>query len=277
MPGVGLSSRMAVMGLIEPDYGVLDRAGVAQTAFFPRPDRTPPPRGSFDHRIEVEPGIELDARLYAFHPAAPVFLYFHGNGEVVSDHDGVSQLFARIGTNLLVVEFRGYGNSGGEPNFTNLMSDARTVARATHRLLDQRGFMGDRFVMGRSMGAHSALEIAANASERFRGMVLESGAGNLTRWAERLTAEPEAVQAMLELHEAKIRSIKLPVLMLHGESDELIPLNRAQEMKTILAGTACELVVIPGAGHNDIVWVGHQQYFTALRDFVGRYTRKMHR
>jgi pimeloyl-ACP methyl ester carboxylesterase len=260
--------------LIEPDYALLDRAGAAQSSFFPRPDQTPPPANASDHLLEVEPGVNLDARLYEVNPGAPVIIYFHGNGEVIGDHDEVSQLYARIGTNLLVIEFRGYGASDGEPTFATLVTDARAAAKIAHRLLDQRGFSGDRFIMGRSMGAHSALEIAANASERFRGLILESGAGNLKRWAERLTFAPEEAEKLLEMHEAKIRAIRLPVLMLHGEVDELIPLSRAEEMKTMLAATECELVVIHGAGHNDIVWVGYQEYFSALARFVTARSRR---
>ena len=56
--------------------------------------------------------------------------------------------------------------------------------------------------------------------------------------------------------------------MLHGESDDLVPLDHAAELYDLLAGTERELVVIPGAGHNDILWLGQRRYFEAIRSFV---------
>lgn len=251
-----------------PDYSLLDRAGLAQVAFFPRPDHSPPPPGSSDHLFEVEPGVSLGARLYAVSPSAPAILYFHGNGEVVADHDGVAPFYRQIGVNLLVAEFRGYGVSGGEPTFAALMSDAQEVARQSQQLLDSRRFAGPRFVMGRSMGAHPALEIAANAPDRFCGLILESGAGNARRWLEWVPLDPAAGEALIAGHEAKIRSIELPALLIHGALDELIPLELAVEMQQMLVRVDPQLVIIPDAGHNDIVWVGHREYFAAVHAFV---------
>lgn len=252
-----------------PDYSVLDRGGAARTAFYPRNDPSAPPQGASDHSFEVAPGIRVGARLYAGNLDWPTIVYFHGNGEVASDHDDVAPLYFRAGANLLVVEFRGYGKSNGEPTFATLVADARVAASLAHALLDERGFSHARFVMGRSMGAHSALEIAANAATGFRGMILESGASNLRRWIERLDLGDDGPR-LLEAHEAKIRSIRLPFLMIHGERDDLIPLDRAMEVYQLLDATDRTLLVIPNAGHNDIVWVGAREYFDAIKEFVSR-------
>lgn len=122
--------------------------------------------------------------------------------------------------------------------------------------------------MGRSLGAHSALEIAANAAEGLSGLILESGAGNLRRWVQQLGQEGQALAAA---HEAKLRSITLPCLMIHGENDELIPLESAMQVYEMLASSEREMVVIAGAGHNDIVWIGAEQYFEAIGRFVAQY------
>lgn len=252
-----------------PDYAVLDRGGAARTAFYPRHDPSAPPQGASDHAFEVAPGIHLGARLYAANPDWPTIVYFHGNGEVASDHDGVAAMYFQAGANLLVAEFRGYGKSNGEPTFATLVADARVAASLAHELLDERGFSPERFVMGRSMGAHSALEIAAHAATGFRGMILESGAGNLRRWIERLDLGDEGPRLLAD-HEAKIRSIRLPCLMIHGDRDDLIPLDRAKEVYEMLDATDRTLLVIPEAGHNDIVWVGAREYFAAIKQFVSR-------
>ncbi len=256
----------------EPDYSALDRAGAARTAFYPRPDRSTPPPSATDHLFEVEPGVRLGARLYSTDRAFPTIIYFHGNGEVVSDHDDIASLYFAAGTNLLVIEFRGYGASNGQPTFETLVSDARTAIRLAHELLDSLSFSKVRFVMGRSMGAHSALEIAANASSGLNGLILESGAGNLRRWIDRLDLGDEGSR-LLAAHEAKLRSIQLPCLMIHGQYDDLIPLATAREVYDLLESSERKMLVISNAGHNDIVWVGATEYFAAiarLRSRLGR-------
>ncbi|MGE0601682.1 MAG: alpha/beta hydrolase [Dehalococcoidia bacterium] len=250
-----------------PDYSALDRAGAARTAFYPRPDHSAPPKSATDHRFEVEPGIHVGARLYMADPAFPTIVYFHGNGEVASDHDDISEFYFASGANLLVIEFRGYGASNGQPTFESLVKDARTSIVLAHEFLDRLGFGKVRFVMGRSMGAHSALEIAANAPDGLSGLILESGAGNLRRWIDRLDLGEEGMR-LLAAHEAKLRSIQLPCLMIHGEYDDLIPLATAREVYDLLESSDRKMLVIPNAGHNDIVWVGAQQYFAAIAEFV---------
>lgn len=253
-----------------PDYSLLDEAGVAGTMFYPRPDPHPAPEGASDLLIEVEPGVAVAARFYAFDPALPTILYFHGNGEIASDHDTLAPLYRQAGANLFVAEFRGYGRSTGTPTLAHLVSDAHPIAHFFHEHLDGAGFADRRFVMGRSLGTHPALEVAAHAPDRMRGLIVESGAAGLRRMLQRFgfDAEAGAGADLAAAHEAKIRSIHLPLLLIHGEWDELIPLEHAIELYEMLAHVERQSLVIPGAGHNDLMWVGLESYFEMIRRFV---------
>ena len=92
--------------LPEADYGLLDREGATATMFYPRPEKFPPPEGAADHLIDVADGVSLGARVYIDDPSYPTVLYFHGNGEIASDHDDISQLYHEIGLNLFVAELQ---------------------------------------------------------------------------------------------------------------------------------------------------------------------------
>lgn len=252
-----------------PDYSLLDRAGAGQTMFYPRTDLYPPANGASDHLIEVEPGVRLGARLYGVDPAWSTLLFFHGNGEIASDYDDISALYNDRRLNLFVVDFRGYGASTGYPTLATLVGDAHHAAEAFHALLDERGYSTVRYVMGRSLGAHPALEVAAHAADRFAGLVIESGAGNIRRALERYgLLDTELGARLARAHEAKIASITLPSLIIHGEYDELVPLESAHQLFDALALAPRKLVTIPQAGHNDLLWAGERLYFDAIEELV---------
>ena len=76
---------------------------------------------------------------------------------------------------------------------------------------------------------------------------------------------------MADLEEAlsaRNRSITLPALIIHGERDSLIPVNEGIAFHEAIASQEKRLVIIPGADHNDIMLLGTELYFSALRDFV---------
>jgi pimeloyl-ACP methyl ester carboxylesterase len=256
-----------------PDYALPDRLGVSDWIFYPRPDVRPPPPGAADHAIEVAPGISVASRFYPADPTFPSILFFHGNGEVAGDYDEIAPLYHRARLNLWVADYRGYGASGGKPSFAALIADAHPVLERFHAVLDQQGFAPSRFVMGRSLGGYPATELAARAPERLRGLVLESSAANLGRLVQRalLGAPAGEAERLVEAHHAKIAAIRLPTLMIHGDEDELIPVEHAVEFFDALEAEPKELAVIPGAGHNDLLWVGARRYFEALAAFVARH------
>jgi pimeloyl-ACP methyl ester carboxylesterase len=125
--------------------------------------------------------------------------------------------------------------------------------------------------MGRSLGANPALEVASNAAARFRGLVIESGAGNIRRSLARTgLIETELGARLAHAHERKIASIRLPALLIHGEVDTLVPLSTAEALREMLTGTTVQLEVIAHAGHNDILWLGRDRYFEVIADLVRR-------
>jgi uncharacterized protein len=250
------------------DYALLDPLSAA--IFYPRADRSRTPEGALELAAEVAPGVSLAARFHPLSERSPNILLFHGNGEVVGDYDEIAADYRKAGAGLLVIDFRGYGRSEGEPRFSSMIADAPIAAASLCGALDARGFAGPWFAMGRSLGTHCALELAARSAGRFAGLIVESGSGELARLARLagLDAAEPALAQLLERHDAKLRSIGLPLLAIHGERDELIPLGDARALVERLGSGRKRLEVIPGAGHNDLWWVGRQRYFAALAGFI---------
>jgi pimeloyl-ACP methyl ester carboxylesterase len=253
-----------------PDYALLDRRGLIFGLFYPRSDSSGPPPGAADHRVDVGEGVRVACRFYPLERSGPAILFFHGNGEIASDYDMVAPAYHAIGASLLVVDYRGYGGSDGAPSFASLIGDAHPVLARFHALLDEGGFTGARFVMGRSLGSLPAAEIAAIAPERLAGLIIESGAPDLDRFRHRMGIDESdaEIAELVESHAARLEKIRLPVLHIHGEWDEIIPLQYGIAFHEGLRTDRKELLIIPGAGHNDIGWVGRDLYFEALDRFI---------
>lgn len=253
----------------DPDYSVLDRGGVSAGIFFPRPDPSPTPADASDHLVELGDGVTLGARRYEIDPRGPTIVYFHGNGEVVGDHDGIAPLYHSIGANLFVFEFRGYGRSSGSPTIAHLVSDGARCGEAAHRLLDADDFTGPRFVMGRSLGANPALEVAARVAG-FDGLILESGAGNVARFVGRLGLSPgDEIDGLVAAHDAKLATITMPTLIIHGLADDLVPVDNALATADRLTASEVTTELFEGAGHNDLLLVDPRRYFDSIARLIG--------
>lgn len=256
--------------MAELDYSVFDRPEILQFMFYPRGDYSMPPSGATDHFVEVEEGIWVSCRLYETKRTAASILFFHGNGEVVADYDWIAPFYTDIGINLFVADYRGYGQSGGRPSFKAMVEDARAVYSYFHNLMISGGFDGRLFVMGRSLGAHSAVEIALGGRSELCGLILESGFAAVARLAGFLAAAsgPESMGEVEAARLARIRSITLPVLIIHGERDILVPPEQAVEFYENVGSEDKRRIMISGAGHNDIMHIDMEQYFSEIRSFV---------
>ena len=256
-------------------YEVLDRPEVTSVLFYPRRDVGVPRLAPGVHTVRITVGqdVHLGGKVFAATPGAPVILYFHGNGETASDYDTIAPLYTRIGITLFVVDYRGYGLSGGSPSATALVDDACAVYGSASQVLEERGIEpGKIFVMGRSLGSAAALEIV-DREQGVAGIILESGFAYTFPLIERI--------GFLQLADAyehrdgfgnldKIARAKLPTLIMHGERDWIIPITDAEALYEASAGEPKTFVRIPGAGHNDLMLVGRQTYFDAVADFCGK-------
>lgn len=252
----------------ERELEALDNPLVTQFVFYPRRDFTKPPPNATDHFVNVEPGVNIHTRLYTVDKAAPTILYFHGNGEVVSDHDDIGPAYNHYGINLFVADYRGYGASDGRPTFRAVFADAHRVLEATVSKLQQLGYSSDLFVMGRSLGSAPACELAAGRPDQLRGLIIESGFASAVRLLRYLGLPVEVPDRDDLPNLSNIRRITLPALIMHGEVDNLIPVSEARETYASLPTDDKRLLIIEDAGHNDIMYIGGRDYFQAIADFV---------
>ena len=253
-----------------PDYSILDVPSIAGTMFYPRKAYSPCPGNAFDLMMPVAEGVEVAVRFYPQDVKQPAILYFHGNGEVIYDYDDIAPIYNRLGINLILADYRGYGSSGGTPNFTAVCQDAKVILTSVKEELARRGFRSELWIMGRSLGSLSALELAASCPDRIKGLIIESGFANVARIMKNSGRIPKGTPLTQFDQEClhMVKSITVPTLILHGAEDQLVPYREAEDLYENLGSADKKLVAIPRAGHNDIMFVGMKQYFGEIVAFL---------
>ncbi len=254
------------------NYTKLDDNNILPFLFFPRNEPlTPPPAGAIDIDIEVAPKTQVGCRLYLHDVSSPTILYFHGNGEMVCDYDFVAPSYGSIGCNLLVASYRGYGWSHGTPTATNMMDDANSIFQGVTTHFEQHDHTGPLFIMGRSLGSASAIEIALANPDDIKGLIIESGFAHTLPLLENLGVNPMS-HALTEEdgfgNHTKITEITLPTLILHGSRDHIIPPASAEFLQASSGARTKQFHLIPGAEHNTMISTGGVLYFETIKRFI---------
>ncbi|HPD60247.1 MAG TPA: alpha/beta hydrolase [Thermodesulfobacteriota bacterium] len=255
------------------DLALLDRPEVLSRLFYPRREfpEIPITAKAMTFFVTVDEGISIGCRFYPINKEAATIFYFHGNGEVASDYDYVAPLYNEINVNFFVADYRGYGLSNGQPTATNLIKDAHALFPGFIKVIEELSYKGDIIVMGRSLGSVPALEVAAHYQHRLTGLIIESGFANTMTLIDYF-GFAELFAGIKNFkgfgNGDKIKAVSLPTLVIHAENDRLIPASESRELYALSGSTRKRLVIIPRAGHNDVMVAEREHYFRELESFI---------
>ena len=251
------------------DLSFFDQPWISRLIFYPRLDYQLEPtiENAKNHFIEVADGISIGCRFYVVKKDGPTILYFHGNGETVGDYDYIAPFFNKIGINLFVTDYRGYGLSDGEPTVSNMVADAHILFEGFNEVLKKYKHNENFFIMGRSLGSISAIELASSYSKEIKGVIIESGFAGVFTLLSRFDVNVSSLEGKEGMDE-KIGRINIPALVIHAQNDHLIPLMIGKELYNSLPSEDKRLVVIPDADHNDLMMLGMDLYFKEVREFI---------
>ena len=197
-------------------------------------------------------------------------LWFHGNaGNVANRLEHLALTHRLLGVNVFIFDYRGYGLSEGSVSEAGTYLDA---AAAVDYLVDQKSIdPGRQLVMyGHSLGGSVAVEMAGRYPAR--GLIVESTFTSIRGMAKILYPYlPSGVlTSFLRTRYdslSKIAGARAPVMVVHGDSDETVPMAEGRRLYEAATHPKRFLTVV-GAGHNDVYAVGGQRYFEALRRFI---------
>ncbi|MHA1993665.1 MAG: alpha/beta hydrolase [Candidatus Hodarchaeales archaeon] len=255
------------------DLTFLDVPFINQMIFHPRKEPIVPDEIENRYLVcfNVEVNLEVCGFLHKASKQAPTLLFFHGNGEIAQDYHDLAPEFQKRGINFCVVDYRGYGQSGGEPTFEHMLNDSHPIFYQFKEYLAINGYTGPLSVMGRSLGSASAIELASSYQNEITGLIIESGFAYTYELLQRLGIPQKFLPEDKEIEISPlplINEINIPTLIIHGENDFIIPANNGYALYENSSSKEKELVIIPSAGHNDLLYLGFEKYMAAVESFL---------
>lgn len=197
-------------------------------------------------------------------PARGVLLFFHGNAGNISHRLDSIRIFHDLGVDVLIVDYRGYGESSGKPSEEGIYLDGEA---AWEFLVKERAIAPDRIIIfGRSLGAVVGAGLAARNSPA--GLIIESGFTSGADMARRIYPFlPARLITRLEFPLIEFaREVSCPALVIHSRDDEIIPFDMGQEIFDAIPCRDKTFLEIWG-GHNTGFFLSETIYLPALGAF----------
>ena len=216
--------------------------------------------------LTTEDGVHLHAWFLPVRGSRLTVLFASGNAGNMSHRlDRARLLQARLRTDVLLFDYRGYGRSGGSPDEEGTYRDARA---AWQYLAETRGTPTERLILfGESLSAAVVLDLAI--SRPCRALVLESPFTSIRDMAAAVVPFLPVGPLLRTRYDnlAKIPRLGVPLLLLHGEADEIVPFAQARRLFAA-APEPKRFFPIPRAGHNDTYVTGGDAYWRTLAAFL---------
>ncbi len=254
-------------------YEKLDHPDILKHLFHPEPSSAPVPQDCEEIMIPTEDQYTLHLRAFGSdNKEGGVILFFHGNGEQVSDYTDIAEQFkTQLGISFLAAEYRGYGLSTGTPTATNMMADCQLFFERALQWKEKNGYTGKFLMMGRSLGSACAIELVYSNPDQTDALLIDSGFAYTLPVLQSIGIDTAA----LNLTEAdcfnnleKIKHIDKATYVIHGAKDDLILVENASNLVSEALSIQKELQIVPGATHNSIFSDTGKMYYEVMNRFI---------
>lgn len=193
----------------------------------------------------------------------PTLLYSHGNAEDLADSEALYDEFHASGLGVIAYDYPGYGLSTGTPD----EASTQRAIMAVWKHLTASGIPPTSIIItGRSVGGGPSVWLASQTEPA--GLILISPFKSTFTTAFDLPFPLFPRDRFPNLK--RIRSFKRPLLVIHGEQDEVIPVSHGRELVDACASPDKKFHPIPGARHNDLFQIGGGVIFPLVRGFAER-------
>lgn len=211
--------------------------------------------------IRAKDGASLHGLLFKTKQSKGLVFYLHGNGGCVASWGGVAGTYTQFGYDLFMLDYRGYGKSEGHiSNEAQLHSDVQ----AAYDVLKTRYAEDHIFILGYSIGSGLAVKLAGN--NRPHQLILLAPYHSLKALVgQKVPFVPSFLLKYPLESDKNIRGVKAPIVIFHGDSDEVIPYACSLALKKELKGHD-HLITLEGQSHNGIDM--NPEYVESLYGFL---------
>ena len=221
-----------------------------------------------DLYLETKDGVRLNAWFVPKPGARATMLWFHGNAGNMGDRVAQIKIYhQRWSVSQMLIDYRGYGKSGGEVSEEGTYEDGRA---AMAYVTEDKGISPQALVLfGRSIGAAIAVQMATEF--KAAGLILETPFTSIRDMARRHypligRAYPLSIRyASID----KIAQVTMPLLVLHGDRDDIVPFGQGERLFQA-ANEPKRFFTISGAGHNDILLRADNAYHLEVAQFIAQ-------
>ena len=188
-------------------------------------------------------------------------LYCHGNKRNIKEYWNRVELFYQMGLRCLIFDYRGFGMSEGEPTASGLYADGRAALRFVQDSLNVDS--AQLVLYGFSLGNVISIDLAAGSVNPYR-LIAEAPFASAEALLDNSTPLDIPGSFVIDdnLNNAeRVRSIRAPLLLLHGDADDFIPWSSNGRIVYENAPQPKELELVRGANHTDIPWIMGAEYY----------------
>ena len=218
-----------------------------------------------DVRLDTQDGEQLHGWYIPAPGARKTLLFFHGNAGNISHREQSIAIFHRLGLNVFIIDYRGYGRSSGHPTEAGLFMDAQ--AAWDYLRQDKQLAASDIIIFGRSLGGAVAANLAAKTSPA--ALILESTLSSARDFAHHVFPILSRL-VVLRFNfntEQRVTEASCPLLVLHSPEDEIMPYALGQQVYQA-ANEPKRFVTLRG-DHNNGFILSQPDYEQSLRHFIG--------
>jgi pimeloyl-ACP methyl ester carboxylesterase len=225
--------------------------------YFPDTARVQPAQvglaNVFERVLKTPDGERIIAWYGKATPGQPTLLYFHGNGGSLAIRAPRIARFMEQGWGVYMMTYRGYGGGSGQPTEVDNVADARL---AYGDLLLEGVPPASIIAYGESLGSNIAVRIGIE--RKVAGVILDAPYTSIVDVAARAYPFVPVRAFLTDRYETSkyIANLKVPLLILHGEHDQVVPVAMGRELAR-LANVPKRLVTFPNGGHSNLYIEGN--------------------
>lgn len=223
-----------------------------------------------DITLTTNDGVEINAWWIPNQNARGTLLFLHGNAGNISHRLDSINIFHQLDLSVLIIDYRGYGNSNGKPSEQGTYNDAET---AWNYLTNEKNIKPDEIIIfGRSLGAAVATWLVEKHSAA--GLILESSFTSIADIGKYYYPYlPTSLLARIKYPSVtRMTNITSPTLVIHSPNDEIIPYEHGKQL--FEAANNPKVFLNINGGHNEGFMVSGKQYTDGLNRFISDIVEK---